>query len=185
MGHEGGYSLLKIDRGGETFMGISRRYWPSWMGWNLVDKLKASPEELSKSVELKVFAQDFYKANFWDRFVGDEIPDQEIANELFDTSVNLGVHKAVMILQFSVNKLNRNGALFRNLIEDGLYGSSTGRALSFIVKNHRDAAVLYKMMNVEQGHHYNKRMTESEDQEAFARGWYSRITFRKLRVNHA
>ena len=182
MDHEGGYSNLKADLGRETFMGISRRYHPSWVGWRIVDRLKSDPEILNSNQEIKPLVADFYKAEFWDRFVGDDIPDQEIANELFDTSIQLDVPDAVKILQYSLNKLNREGTLYRNLVEDGRYGPATARALSFIVRNHRDATVLYKMMNVEQGHRYNERMTESEDQEIFARGWYGRVTFRKTRA---
>lgn len=179
MGHEGGYSNLKVDRGGETFMGISRRYFPSWAGWRLVDKDKDNPEVLIRNEELKALVLDFYKAEFWDRFVGDEIEDQSIANELFDTAVNMGVHKAVKILQYSLNKLNRNQTVFPNMVEDGLYGPTTAKALDFISRSFRDAEVLYKIMNVEQGHFYNEIMTKSENQEVFARGWYGRVNFRK------
>lgn len=182
MGHEGGYSNLKIDRGGETFRGISRRFFPSWAGWRIVDKLKEDHQKLATDNELKVLVLDFYKAEFWDRFVGDEIGDQDIANELFDTSVNLGVHKAVKILQYSLNKLNRNQTVFPNMSEDGIYGEKTARALGFISRTIRDIGVLYKIMNVEQGHYYNEIMTASENQETFARGWYARVTFRKTRA---
>ena len=121
-----------------------------------------------------------YRAMF---FVGDEISDklQDIANELFDTSVNMGVHQAVKILQYSLNKLNRNEDLFRNLVEDGVYGRTTAGVLFTFSAKPMDVEVLYKIMNVEQGHLYNEIMTGSEDQEAFARGWYNRVTFRKHR----
>ena len=182
MGHEGGYSNLKVDRGGETFRGISRRFFPSWVGWRIVDKLKADYRQLAADSELKDLVQDFYKSEFWDRFVGDQIEDQDIANELFDTAVNLGVHKAVKILQYSVNKLNRNQTLFSNVVEDGIYGGRSARALSVVCGSSRDTQVLYKIMNVEQGHFYNEIMTRSEDQEVFARGWYGRVSFRKASV---
>jgi len=181
MGHEGGYSNLKIDRGGETFMGISRRFFPTWPGWRTIDRLGGDISNIQADKDIKNLVMDFYKAEFWDRFVGDDIPDQDIANELFDTAVNLGVHKAVKILQYSINKLNRNGSLFTNLVEDGLYGPTTARCLDFIIRNHSDSSVLYKIMNVEQGHHYLQIMDKSEGQEIFARGWFGRISFRKLR----
>lgn len=185
MGHEGLYSNLKADRGLETFRGISRRYFPSWPGWRLVDQTKDDAILLRDNQELKDLAKDFYKAEFWDRFVGDQMPDQEIANELFDTAVNLGVHQAIKFLQFALNKLNRNEITFRNLAEDGIYGLVTAKALNLVVSSHRDAGVLFKMLNVLQGAHYLDVMTQSEDQEVFSRGWFSRVTFRKIRTSQA
>lgn len=185
MGHEGFYSNHKLDYGLETFCGISRRYFPSWVGWRLVDKLKDDTQALVRNEELKALVLDFYKAEFWDRFVGDEIEDQNIANELFDTAVNLGVHKAVEILQYSLNKLNRNQTTFPNMAEDGIYGPTTAKCLAFISSSFRDGEILYKIMNVEQGHYYNERMTQSENQESFARGWYGRVTFRKMGKTNA
>lgn len=188
MGHEGLYSNLKLDRGGETFMGISRRFFPSWPGWVIIDKIRASCEtaegfntSLIVNEELKTLVPAFYKANFWDRFAGDEIAKslQPIADELFDTAVNMGVHQAVKILQYCLNRLNRNQTLFPNLAEDGGYGRVTAGVLLSFRSSFMDMQVLNKMMNVEQGHYYNELMTRSEDQEAFARGWYKRVTFGK------
>ena len=38
MSEEGGYNFDRMDPGGETYMGISRVYWPSWEGWVIIDK---------------------------------------------------------------------------------------------------------------------------------------------------
>ncbi len=35
--HEGGYVNDAIDRGGETYRGISRVYHSSWKGWSNID----------------------------------------------------------------------------------------------------------------------------------------------------
>lgn len=181
MGHEGdGLTDDPLDRGRLTYRGISYRFHPSWAGWRLVIQMKDDPLLLKGSQELKDLVKDFYKAEFWDRFCGDKIEDQSIANELFDTAVNMGVHKAVKILQYSLNKLNRNQTIFPNMVEDGLYGPTTAKALNFISRSFRDAVILYKIMNVEQGHFYNEIMTKSENQEVFARGWYGRVNFRKV-----
>ncbi len=37
---EGGYANDPADRGGETFRGISRKNWPRWSGWDLIDQVK-------------------------------------------------------------------------------------------------------------------------------------------------
>ena len=38
--YEGGYVDDPEDAGGETYRGISRRYHPSWQGWQIIDTLK-------------------------------------------------------------------------------------------------------------------------------------------------
>ena len=37
---EGGLKLINVknDRGKQTYAGISRRFWPNWDGWKLVDR---------------------------------------------------------------------------------------------------------------------------------------------------
>ena len=68
--HEGLYSNHAKDKGGETFMGISRVYHPEWDGWEIVDN--ASFHE-NKGVLLNS-VKYFYKTNYWNRFMGDQIP---------------------------------------------------------------------------------------------------------------
>ena len=38
--HEGGYANVSGDLGGETYRGISRKNFPSWNGWEIVDEKK-------------------------------------------------------------------------------------------------------------------------------------------------
>ncbi len=179
MGHEGGYSNVKADRGKETFRGISRVYWPNWSGWSVIDEAKAKGENIDAlTLELSGRVKEFYKSQFWNRFRGDDISEQAIAEELFDTAVNMGVHTAVKFLQYGLNKLNRAQRLFFNMAEDGVLGPRSLKHLELILA-HGDGTTLCKIMNVEQGHAYNKIMDRSEDQEIFARGWYNRVSFSK------
>lgn len=67
----------------------------------------------------------FYKENYWDKFLGDEINSQEIADEIFDTSVNMGVERAVKFLQKALNYLNRDELLYLNLVVDGSIENNT------------------------------------------------------------
>ena len=38
--NEGGYLLHKVsgDRGGQTYAGIARNFYPDWDGWDLIDR---------------------------------------------------------------------------------------------------------------------------------------------------
>jgi len=80
---EGGYVNDPDDAGGETKYGISKRSYPDVDIKNLtVDK-----------------AKDIYKRDYWDKIKGDEIVDDEVAYEIFDTAVNMGVRTSSKIAQ--------------------------------------------------------------------------------------
>ena len=178
---EGGYVFDPDDAGGETYKGISRRFNPSWGGWDKIDEVKkANP---GKRKFDNIFDQDdalqqevklFYKQSYWDRFWGDDIPVQEIGEELFDTGVNLGVRRAVRFLQEGLNLLNRNQKNYVDILEDGLFGNKSLKTLNAYL-NIDDASVLLKVMNIFQGMHYIEYMRKDPVQEKYARGWLKRV----------
>ncbi|MFQ5587022.1 MAG: glycoside hydrolase family 108 protein [Thermodesulfobacteriota bacterium] len=183
--HEGGYVNDPDDAGGETYKGVARRYNPSWSGWEIIDIIKQETEsssELKKSLEQNEQLQSevrlFYKQFYWDRFWGDEVPVQEIAEELFDTGVNMGVRKAVSFLQESLNLLNRNQKSYADIGEDGLFGPTTLRTLETYCKNDKPSSLL-TVMNILQGMHYIERMRKNPVQEKYARGWLKRVKISK------
>ena len=178
---EGGYVFDPDDAGGETYKGISRRFNPSWKGWDRIDEIKRANSRKKKFG--KVFEQDeslqkevllFYKEAYWDKFWGDEIPVQEVAEELFDTGVNMGVRRAVGFLQEGLNLLNRNQKNYADIFEDGLFGRNTLNALEAYLKID-DLSYLLKVMNILQGMHYIEYMRKSPTQEKYARGWLKRV----------
>ena len=101
---EGGYVNDKDDAGGETYLGISRKNNPKWIGWEVIDEekkkgLKNITSRLKKDVALTNSAKFLYKQNYWDVLELDDIPSQNIAHELFDTCVNCGKTTAIRIAQ--------------------------------------------------------------------------------------
>lgn len=93
MKHEAGYADVIGDKGGETYRGISRVFWPTWEGWKLVDDWKGGViGSAALSASLDPLVMRFYRVNFWDRFQGDAVAalSVDIACELFDTGVNMG-----------------------------------------------------------------------------------------------
>ncbi len=182
MGHEGGYVNDRDDAGGETYKGVARKMNKGWEGWKRLDELKqegdAFPENLDEDTIFQEDIRRFYKQRYWDPFWGDDIPNQSIASEMFDTGVNMGVGRAVKFLQKSLNLLNRNGALYRELVVDGAFGGNTLKALeAYLDKDH--PKFLFKLMNILQGQHYINYMTKSPKQEKYARGWLNRVEFIK------
>lgn len=102
---EGGYVNDPDDAGGETYLGISRKNNPKWVGWEVIDDIKKKygtkniTSRLKKDVALTNSAKLLYKQNYWDVLELDDIPSQGIAYQLFDTCVNCGKTTAIRIAQ--------------------------------------------------------------------------------------
>jgi lysozyme family protein len=181
MKNEGGYVNDTADVGGETYKGISRKYNPFWSGWVIVDEYKSKPGFPSTAyndANLNSEVREFYKASYWDVNLLDEFPSQKISNEMFDTAVNMGVGRAGKFLQKALNLLNKNGAVYPDIAEDGSVGTNTLKALNSYLA-YKDESFIYKIMNILQGMHYIEYMTQSPTQEKFAFGWMERIEFLK------
>jgi len=141
---EGGYVNDKDDRGGETFKGIARKYHPTWSGWALIDGMKSKPQFPSCALSnpaIQLHVDKFYKSNFWDVNLLDEFTSQSVANEMFDTGVNMGVQTAAKFLQVALNKLNKIGGLYPNLVEDGKIGNNTIKSLNACIKYKGDSYI--------------------------------------------
>lgn len=123
VGIEGGYSNRPGDPGGETWRGISRRHWPEWEGWRLIDRLKRNraefPESLEHDLALATATKAFYLANFWAALRCGEMPEP-VAFEVFDTAVNTGRLAAAYILQGTLaiagSELDIDGRIGRETI---------------------------------------------------------------------
>ncbi len=100
---EGGYVNDPKDAGGETYNGISRRANPTWAGWRVVDEMKQKPNFPHNLKERKSILDDLeaslYKASYWDKVWGDKINNQQVANDMFDTAVNMGVGTSIGLSQ--------------------------------------------------------------------------------------
>lgn len=179
--HEGGYSNDPTDIGRETYKGISRKYNPDWDGWVLIDSLKSDsnfPNNTYKNTILNDMICKFYKEKYWDVILLDECTSQEVANELFDTSVNMGTTRAIKFLQRALNLLNKDGNIYSDISEDGKMGKNTLKALKACI-DYRGDSYLFKILNLLQGNHYLEFMIKNPEQEKFAYGWLSRVTFTK------
>lgn len=102
--HEGGYSNRPdADYGGETYMGISRRWHPAWPGWPEIDRIKAMRD--IKHNEMSLVDLDlvmhFYRDEFWSKMKGDQIVDHVVASHIFDHGVTSGLADAVRMAQIA------------------------------------------------------------------------------------
>ena len=104
--HEGGSRVTndKDDSGGLTKYGVSQRSYPN------VD-IRSLTEDQAKEI---------YKRDYWDKVKGDDITDQDVAGNLFDTAVNMGPRTASRLAQIALD------------IEpvDGIIGSISVKAIN-------------------------------------------------------
>ena len=180
---------VKTDLGGET-LGGRTFYWKVTRAklpidikiWKIVEveKTKDSfPEVLEMHPTLGKLIMEAYKQDEWTKILGDLIPVQEVADEVFEFAVHKTPRVSVRFLQQCINYLNYDGKLFPDLSERGYMGPITAGAISILASRKGDIGTLLKMFNCEQGHYYMKRFRDSPDQEANARGFFRRVEIRR------
>lgn len=180
LANEGGYVHDPDDPGGETYKGIARKYHSSWRGWERIDAYKKAdqfPEILENDRPLQGWVRDFYKEFYWDEVGLDYVSSQELAEELMDIAVHLGVKRAVIFVQRGLNVLNRRGRLWQDLDIDGDAGDKTIAAL-----DKYEAAeapnFLIKTLLLQRGSYYIDRALAREASEKYIRGWLRRLRLR-------
>ncbi len=171
MGHEGGYANNPNDRGGETYKGIARKYWPKWGGWVILDKITphttANINKVAGSnVALQQAIRGFYQSNFWDNIKLTDISDQQLANNVFDFGVNGGTGRAARFLQMAANK----ASTCEDVVVDGAIGLKTTGLV-----NSLNAKAVYEAYNVLKKAHYDSEIENNPSQAQFKNSWYSRI----------
>ena len=88
--HEGGYVNNPKDPGGRTNLGVTQKAWEAYVEHEVDEAaMRALTPEIVKP---------FYKAKYWDKVRGDELPDG-VDYAVFDLAVNSGVGKAAKVLQ--------------------------------------------------------------------------------------
>ncbi len=178
--NEGGYVHDPDDRGGETYRGVARAFHGTWPGWKIVDDLKQTfPQDFRKHLdddaELQTLVKAFYREKFWDVLQGDEITDQHLANEVFDTGVNQGTGSAAESWQEALNLLNRNGRDYPDIEVDGKVGEATRLTTkAYLARNKNRSDTLIKLLNILQGMRYVELARKTPSQRKFMHGWLTR-----------
>lgn len=164
--NEGGYVNDKLDHGGETIFGISRKYHPNWAGWLLVDYVKVNKGTTAKIINyhananpaMRSLVSRFYKANFWDVNQLDLFTDQQIANTVYDFGVNSGTARAAKFLQDVLE-----------VAQDGMIGKKTIEAL-----NSGSSKAIHTAYNCKRKAFYEHLATD-KTQSKFLKSWLSRL----------
>lgn len=175
LAHEGGFVNDPKDPGGMTFCGISRKAWPDWDGWEVIDERLISGAPLDTG-GMRNLVYVFYNDNFWLPLHGDEIASQEIANYLFDFAANSGISDAVKALQRALNFYFEppKGVEFVHKLEvDGVIGEKTLNMLSDAGEFDAFDFLLLSMRAYRLAH-YIETIADNPKLARFARGWARR-----------
>ena len=158
---ERGYVNDPADRGGETNYGITAKTLRAAVRVGIVSETtRISTLTLDE-------AKKIYRCFYWDALRLDRITDCEIAAEVFDTAVNMGLVEAVRIAQRALNYLGEN------LGVDGILGPKTLDALERWSR--KDSRALFVCLNGLQFMRYVALVEADPTQQGFARGWTRRI----------
>lgn len=154
MKNEGGYinHTTKGDRGGQTYAGIARKFWPDWEGWAIIDAGDMDNPRLTPLVK------GFYTENFWNKIKGDLIKDLPVSRTIFDFAVNAGVRTASKLAQIVVDTT-----------PDGALGPITvGKINDFDSENFAMAYTLAKIAR------YRHICRKDKSQRKFLYNWVTR-----------
>ena len=185
--YEGGWCNDPADRGGETYAGIARNFFPAWPGWAVIDAARAHPSfqqgaaafsrHLSALPDLSDAVRDWYRTEWWERLGLGSLP-QALANEIFEQAVNLGKGGAGRLLQRVINAFNWDKAgkkpLFPDLVVDGAIGPRTLDGLALLLRSRTNEAALVHALNCMQGAHYINLAAGKPSQRRFTDGWLTR-----------
>jgi lysozyme family protein len=161
---EGGFVADRADRGGPSRFGITEAVARA-NGYR--GAMRALPREEAAAI---------YKRLYWLRPRLNEVASRSgrIAEELFDTGVNMGPAVAVTFLQRALTALNRNGKDYPDLVPDGRIGPHTLAALdTFLHLRGRTSGetVLLRALEALQGERYLRLAERRPANETFLYGW--------------
>lgn len=173
--YEGDYSNDPHDRGGETYKGIARNFHGDWEGWNRIDSEKHDsnfPTNLEWDLQLQYSVKEFYKNNYFYKFQGHKLLDN-VAERLFNATINVGLKTGVEFFQCALNILNNNQKLYKDIDVDGIFGSQTYEAYLHCIAL-RGSSLLTKVLGFYQAKYYIELMEQNGVNERWI-GWFNRI----------
>lgn len=164
--HEGGYAMVKNDMGGETYRGITRKNFPSWSGWKIVDSKKPLKNNtIIKDVKLEEDVREFYYQNFYLPLKINKIQSLLISGHLLCHGVNAGIKNAVKLLQKSINMVYKV-----SIAVDGVIGDIT------LKYTNSDKAEQLAQTFIEQRNQYYRNLVKNKpSQKKFLNGWLKRV----------
>lgn len=164
IGKEGGYSNNPSDAGGETMWGIT-------LAVARANQYLGQMRDMPREKAVQIYRNKYFILPGFGMVAA---TSEMLAEELFDTGVNMGPSVSSTFLQRLLNALNRQGKDYPDLKVDGDIGQATLKALKalFDKRGKRDGeAVLLKGLNHLQGAKYIALAEGRSANEDFVFGW--------------
>ena len=99
--HEGGFVAHKLDPGGMTNLGVTKKVWEAWVG-------KAVGEKEMRALTPEMVAP-LYRKQYWDAVKADDLP-AGLDYLMFDFAINAGPGRAIKTMQKAIGT-NPDGAI--------------------------------------------------------------------------
>jgi lysozyme family protein len=144
--HEGGFVNHKLDPGGMTNLGVTKRVWEAWVG-------KTVSEADMRALTPAIVAP-MYRKQYWDAVKGDELPSG-LDYLMFDFAINAGASRAIKTMQRAIGTT-----------PDGAIGPKTMQAL-----RNADPDALIDKFSAEKEAFYRSLPTFA----TFGKGWLRRV----------
>lgn len=163
---EGGYVNHAADRGGPTNWGVTEQV---ARAYGYAGDMRALPRPT---------AVEIYRCRYWERPGFSAVAQRcaGLAEELFDTGVNMGPVTAGKLLQRALNALNRGAVDYPDLGVDGDLGPMTLAAIDALIAKRGQViagTVLLRAVDALQCARYIEIAERNPTQEAFVFGWIS------------
>lgn len=152
---EGGWSDHPADKGGKTNMGITLSTWKS-CGYDKDNNGDIDADDLKLITPDDVF--NVFKKHYWDRWMGDQIHSQSLANILVDwvwASGSHGIKIPQRLLQVQC---------------DGIVGKVT-----LVTLNSVNAQEFFNVLKEARLQFIDDLCRKNPSQEVFRKGWVNRI----------
>lgn len=165
---EGGFTDHENDPGGATNLGISLRFLQQNDEYDLGD-LDNDGDLDYDDIKLMTLADasKLYKKHWWDKYGYEGIPNQAVANKIFDMAVNMGARQAHKLLQRAINCVLGQ----RALVDDGLLGPKSSQAMQVALQQ---PLALLASLRAQQEGFYRTLVAGNSSFKVFLQGWINR-----------
>jgi len=161
---EGGFVDHPSDPGGRTNWGITEAV-------ARANGYRGDMQHLPKSTAAVIYRREYIEKP---GFMGIAERDPLVAEEVIDSAINAGQHRATTWFQQALNILNRGGRDYPDVGEDGIVGPATLAAFDGLRTRRGEArarSLLLKALNGLQFMHYYALARKNQSFEDFMVGW--------------
>jgi lysozyme family protein len=163
IGKEGRYSNNPKDSGGETMWGITAAV-------ARANGYTGAMKNMPRETAVDIYTHEYFIAPGYDKVLA---RSASIAEELFDTGVNMHPLTASRFLQRALNALNRGQVDYPDVVVDGKFGAGSLKSFDAFLKlrGAQGEVVLLRILNAMQCARYVELAETRVKDKEFVFGW--------------